>query len=178
MQYRVTLVALVVCLLSASCATEVADLVEPDADVPMYEPEIVAPVDVPPAPVADAGAADGESSNPLSPLPVEPTPAPDASVPVEPAPVEPAPAPVVDAGVTPVPVTPPVVVPPAPVVKPTACKLPSGVVLKCANESLYQYRLSWAVYACNSVAAPQCVKGARCEAWHWDNSQTEIGVCQ
>jgi hypothetical protein len=172
---RVVLVAGLFGLLCGACAAEVpaGEALDTNADVPMYEPD-----DAPVVP-ADAGVDAAELAEP-APVPVEPTPvvpvAP-APVPVEPTPV--VPVPVNPTPVPPVPPAPPVVVPPAPapVVTPTACKLPSGVVLKCANESLFQYRLSWGVYACNSVAAPQCVKGARCEAWHWDNSATEIGVC-
>jgi hypothetical protein len=172
---RRVVIGLVVSVL-VGCAAEVPGEVELGDDAPMYEPEADASVVL-----ADAGVDAGELAEP-APVPVEPAPVEPA--PVEPAPVEPAPvepAPVLPPVVTPPVVTPPpVVVPPAPapVVTPTACKLPSGVVLKCANESLYQYRLTWGVYACNSVAAPRCVKGTRCEAWHWDNSVTEIGVCQ
>lgn len=173
---RRVVIGLVVSVL-VGCAAEV-----PGDDAPMYEPEPDASVVL-----ADVGVDAGELAEP-APVPVEPTPVvPGEPAPV-PVPVEPAPVPVEPAPVPPV-VTPPVVTPapvpvvpapvvPAPVVKPTACKLPSGVVLRCSNESLYQYRLSWSVYACNSVAAPQCVKGAACSAWHWDDSVTEIGVCQ
>ena len=173
--------SLAVLMTFGACAAEVLSAPADDADSAAYDPEPVMPAEpvVPVAPVEPTPA----------PMPVEPTPTP---VEPAPAPVEPAPAPTpVEPTPAPAPVEPaPAPVEPAPApapapVKPTACKLPSGVVLTCAWENLYQYRLEWAAtkgaplaYACNSVNAPQCERGAKCSAWHWDGTVTEVGVCQ
>jgi len=203
MLYRFHFIFALVLTTFAACAAEVPRAPVDDADSAAYDPEPTAPV-TPVTPVEPAPA--DPILAPVEPAPVDPTPAPvepapvdPTPAPVEPAPVDPTPAPApvdptpVPAPVEPAPVDPtpaPAPVDPAPApapapAKPTACKLPSGVLLTCEWEHYYTYILEWAptkgasiAYSCRSVDAPQCPRGAQCSAWHTDTLQREIGVCQ
>ena len=179
MLYRFHFIFALVLTTFAACAAEVPRAPVDDADSAAYDPEPTAPV-TPVTPVEPAPA--DPILAPVEPAPVDPTPAPapvdptPVPAPVEPAPVDPTPAPA--------PVDPAPAPAPAPA-KPTACKLPSGVLLTCEWEHYYTYILEWAptkgasiAYSCRSVDAPQCPRGAQCSAWHTDTLQREIGVCQ
>lgn len=159
------LVILALITAAVSCASTVQP--EPDADVPMYEPEPEPPS--PPPHLTDADPAPIYQERDAAP-PV------DAGAPAH-VDAAPEPEPTVDAGAPELDAS-----TPAPVVKPTACKLPTGVLLTCANRHVYGYDLSWSVglviFNCNVPASDvtQCTRGDRCGATH--SGIYETGMCE